>query len=419
MIAELAAAATPARPATTLLSLIGRGKRDETSRTYLRTAYDIAGQSIESPFFVHAILRSRWGVAVDEVILLGTRTSSWGALVEEFAANETEIYANLETASEAGTSGPPSGVTDELLASLSELLTRAWARRVRCIAVPDRVDDSTAQAIASQFLAALPIRDPSREVLFDITHGYRSLPAIGLAALQVADAIAPGFIGRARVLYGELGAKPARGLAFPELQVLGAVSNEIRIFLDTLDGEKLAIRLKSVSKSLAGAVEDLSGVAMTNSLRRLGEAVRRMNNALATEGANEPEWLRLVRGRLKELLADMPPKEGPDQLVALAVWRYQRGQTALAILTLSEAVCYLASPTPVDDYQALKDAVRTFSRGFDKPTLTALRNLEALRNQVAHGASIAQATRALSPRALRDGFERSLPVVRRLCGAAG
>ena len=346
----------------TLFSLMGRGRRDQGSATtYEKTTYAIGDELIESPFFVHAILKSKRGRDVDEVVLLGTPTSTWGALVEEFATEDAELFTELEVATDQGPGKPARGVTAEQLGRLSERLSAVWSRRVSCIAVPDTVDDASAPAIASMFLARLPIADPHREVLFDITHGFRTLPVIGLAAIQLADAIAPGFVGRTRVLYGELPGKPARGLEFPELQVLSAVSAEVRLFLDTLDGEKLAARVKTVSPSLGGAIEALSAVAMTNSLRALGESVRRMKNALDRPGTGEPEWLRLVRDRLQQLLTDMPAHDGPDQLVALADWRFQRGQTALAILTLSEAVAFLASPAEVEDFQALTEAGEQWS----------------------------------------------------------
>jgi hypothetical protein len=48
--------------------------------------YAIEGGEFETPYFAHAVLQSTWGSSVNEVLLLGTRTSTWAPCVSVVVA---------------------------------------------------------------------------------------------------------------------------------------------------------------------------------------------------------------------------------------------------------------------------------------------------------------------------------------------
>lgn len=407
-------AAGVSRPAT-LISFIGRGRRDQGAQTYARVEYQIADRRHTSPFFVDAVLRSPWGQPIREVCLVGTVTSSWAALVEEFAASDAELYTALEMATEPGPTGPASGVEPALLSRLSDVLSRRWSMPVNCIAVTDRIHDETAAEIAERFVELFLTVDTRHELLLDVTHAFRSLPIVALSALHMADAALPGLYGRTRVLYGELAGPTARGQQFPELQTINAVSAEIRQFLETFNGERLAERVARHSDRLAKAIVSLSLVVETNALHTFGAVIRQLRNAVAERGAHEPAWLHLVRGRLEYFVSEIPAEEGAAQLMALAEWRAAHGQTGLAILTLWEAFCESAATSPNVTFETLAAEVqRTRRRGLDKRQRAAIDYLHRIRNQVAHGSSLATDTSSFSAISLRKGFTEALAVVREL-----
>lgn len=403
---------------TTLLSLIGRGKKDDTGRTYARIDYAIEGKTCTSSFFVDAVLQSTWGRDVDEVIICGTRTSSWGALLTDLTDDNSDAFIGLfnrvEEATEAVGGSPAVGASDEMLERLSERLSAVWKRRVRCKALAQaEIDDSSAPAVAGFFLSLLPLDDSKRSIALDITHGFRTLPLLALATVQLGDALAPGLLARTRILYGELAGPRARGLAFVQLQELAAVADSIRRFDDTLDGIDLAERIRPHSGALADAVDDFSSLVATNALRRLAESRRRLKNAVADEAPGDPLWMQLVRRRLGALVTSLGDEEGAAQLLALARWRASRGQTALAILTLWECASRLAAPEPLASYDAFKEQLREWRRSLAWADERELANLEWLRNQVAHGANLLE-QRNLSARSVREGYARGEQLLQRL-----
>jgi hypothetical protein len=406
-----AASADAAHPAL-LLSVIGRGRRDDGGQTYTRVRYEIEGESFETPFFAHAVLQSKWGERVDRVCLLGTRTSTWGALILEFDAGAEALYDALEAATEGTTA---TGVSDAQLAELGAVLSAQWRRHVECCAIAQReVDDDSAPGIASLIVQTLPTCEPNRDLLLDVTHGWRTVPLVVFVALQLADALHPGIAARTRVLYGELAGPRARGVAFVQLQALARTGHALRRFDETLDGRDLAMELDDYAPRLARAVEQLSGVVLTNALRRLDEHVRAVRNALAEVPAEAPAWVLLAAQQLRDLVRDLGDTPGAAQILALGRMRRLRGHYGLAILAFWEAVCCVASPQPVADMRTLKVAIRALKRRVSRPDAGALDRLEGLRNQIAHGASIIVGDAATSPEGIRVAAESAERLVESL-----
>ncbi|TVR48870.1 MAG: CRISPR-associated DxTHG motif protein, partial [Planctomycetota bacterium] len=224
----------------TLITTIGRGSKDSTGTAYRKTSYVIGEwASPQTPFFAQAWLSSPQGKVVDRVELIGTATSSWSALVEEYRSDASgeQLWMDLEEACGEQTSP---GVTHADLLPLAGMLSQVWQREVHCHVVCHReVDDHSADQVLHYLLELLPLGDAQRHLYLDTTHGLRSLPLLALSAVQMADAFKPGFAQRTHLIYGEFLGSP-RGFTFHAVSRNLAIADACRVWEQSLDAEPLA-----------------------------------------------------------------------------------------------------------------------------------------------------------------------------------
>lgn len=286
-----------------LVSFLGLGKRVNGEFIYEETLYTLPGfPEVQTPFIQEAL--SRWFPG-EGLLLLATPTTlreTWPRLRER----------GLE-------------------ASLLE--------------IPEGRSEAELWAIYQRLAGAIP---PGEGVVLDVTHGLRSLPMVGLAALAFLRA-AQGVEVR-RILYGAFEAREGdRTPVFDLLPLLSLLdwAGAARRFLDTGDARGMAALakvqgrrplnpvlnqavkdLEALSTALAGnrALEamELAGVALRN-LERAGEAL-------------DPEHrpLDLLLPSLKEALRPLVPKAKTPEAQLLALWGqvewyWSRGQWEKAV----------------------------------------------------------------------------------------
>lgn len=162
------------KPPRTLISLLGKSQLD--SRTGYRTArYRMPdGSEYETAYFGLALAQH---LAVERVLLLGTPTSMWDLLVEHVAGDDANEEARIELfeAVRAGTLEP------SLLQSLTPAIARKLGRPVDCLLIPPSSAFAEQQQVLAQLAECLA---QGERVAFDITHGYRHLAMLGLAAAR-------------------------------------------------------------------------------------------------------------------------------------------------------------------------------------------------------------------------------------------
>ena len=398
--------------AATLISAIGRGRKDAGQAAYQRTSYRIGSyDSPPTPFFVEAWLTSPEGAAIDRVELIGTATSSWSALAEEVDA--PDLWQALELRCERQDSP---GASEADLVPLAELLQQRWHRHVRCHVLCHReIDDASADVLVERLLALLPIDDPQRNLVLDSTHGFRTLPLLSVAALQVADGLVPGLFARTRLIYGEYLGSGSRGFAFDSIQRLAAVSRACAVFLDTLDPEPLAEAVRQASPRLADALHRFGLALGANAFDRLDERRREVRNSLDDLGLIRLAWRGPLCQAVEAVIAPLDQPTLPRRLLALARLRAQRGHYGPAILALAEAATALHTPQPVAEFDELKAEGRRFVETLpDRGDRQAWHELFALRNRIAHGANLVIKDGALTEQTLERRYDHAYRLVARL-----
>jgi CRISPR-associated Csx2 family protein len=176
------------------------------------------GALCTTSFFGLALSRH---LATDRIVILGTRSSMWGVLVEHVAAEGEEEDARIALidAEAAGS------VDQALLHRLTGLLRRGAGREVVPRLIPFGRTDSEQRDILETVSGAVG----QGEVSFDLTHGFRHLGMVGMLSAFMLERI-----GRLKVCsmwYGALDMSEGGVTPVLKLDGLGAIQR----WVDALD----------------------------------------------------------------------------------------------------------------------------------------------------------------------------------------
>ena len=153
----------------TLVTFLGRG-RENKNTGYRETTYEFpdGSQTEETAFFGPALAKH---INADRIVILGTKSSQWGVLVENLAAIGEKEDARLDLM-EAETKG---GIEQGHLEKVVDLITKVVGCEIVSCLIPFGKDESQQYKI----LSVIADNVPEGEVDFDLTHGFRHFGMIG------------------------------------------------------------------------------------------------------------------------------------------------------------------------------------------------------------------------------------------------
>lgn len=196
-----------------LITFLGKGRRDGSG--YERARYAFPGGGVrETPYFGLALLEELAAQSrpVDRLVVLGTGSSIWGALLEGRVGGETRW--ELGDAEQAG------GVTAELLgraapAVAASLAAAGLAREAHLAVIPFGRDEAEQIQILHGMAQGV---DEGDRVTIDVSHGFRHLPMLGLLSAFVLRSLKGAAVEG--LYYAALEMRSAEGLA-PVLRLDG------------------------------------------------------------------------------------------------------------------------------------------------------------------------------------------------------
>ena len=178
-----------------LVTTLGKASKDAGGRYRGLTYRFQDGFEFSCSFFMQALLeyRRHQQNVPEKVLVLGTPSSMWDALLEMTSLEDEDLLGRLLPEIENG------AVSAETLARLGLALTKLLEVTVVCALIPP--GRSLAEQADILRIIAEQIPDKAT-VCFDVTHGYRTLPLLELLAvfylIQTRDAnIAEIFYGAA------------------------------------------------------------------------------------------------------------------------------------------------------------------------------------------------------------------------------
>lgn len=166
----------------TLVTFLGRG-RNTKETPYRKANYLFPdGTTKETEFFGLALAEH---LQPDAIVILGTRGSQWGALVEHVATRDGDEYQ--EARIELLDAEPNSAVDQALLDRVTPLMKE----RTRCDVLPRLIPNG--ESLREQYDILATIADPQvvpdGTVSFDLTHGFRHLAMVGFLSAFMLERV--------------------------------------------------------------------------------------------------------------------------------------------------------------------------------------------------------------------------------------
>ena len=426
------------RSRNTLISFIGKGRVDKNidGSAYQKTVYDFgSGCCCETSCFADAVRRSG-KYAFDQVIFIGTPTSSWSALLENIPGEDDlclELWERESNRQE---------LDDSVKGTLTEALCRIWGKPVRLLLNPPQLLEENAEEIFDTYVREL--LESGDDILLDITHSFRWMPILLTSALSFKDAFRSGG-SQIQIIYGELGegkkVSPVRCLDV--LLRERKIADAIALFFQKFEAEPLASLLKPYWPSGMEAVKKLGMYIQGNLFLPLlfncsqdefpvGDPLKQLNNAFSDfSEAGQPAWVSQVCRNLRIIHKKLTVGDPPDRLCELAKLLADRnlyGQAIMAVCMAAEhslAIAYGLKKFP--DFDTLRSMKKCFLKASHKKTPAqsgvwnqqsgSVKNgspgrwladdISEMRNLIAHGGLCNDHSNP-SPEALPDQYRRAL-----------
>ena len=152
----------------TLVTFLGRG-RENKETGYRSTTYEFPdGSQTTTAFFGPALAKH---IKADRIVILGTKSSQWGVLVENLASAGEEEDARIELM-DAETKGE---ISQDHLDKVVKMMSQTVNREIVPCLIPFGKDESEQYHI----LDVIAEHVQEGKVNFDLTHGFRHFGMIG------------------------------------------------------------------------------------------------------------------------------------------------------------------------------------------------------------------------------------------------
>jgi len=387
----------------TLISSIGTGMYKKEGG-YRDTVYQFPnGKKWPTKIFLKAILEAEYYRPIKKVILAGTTSSSWDVLIPPDA--DAGFWSKILDECERNVFSDAS--KKELESKLSE-----WNNNIKFEIVlhTNEFTLENVENVFNKYLEIPGLLEPETNILFDITHGFRSMPLLIFQSLQLN---ARDIYGRKiELVYGEYieEEKISHVRDLSEYWDYYEISSAIKLFEESFDGKQLADKISGHWESGAKFLKRFSEIVECNFSLQLPEALKQLKNALA--GYNEtgkPQWVNDVRNKLAGIFKELHQEAGEKYPVSKTVWEYSKllrkknlvTQAVIALQVVPEtAVAEKYDPSKIGDFswfngyydekkskkiEGTGDAKLKEIRKRNQKLSCSLGQIERLRNQIAHG----------------------------------
>ena len=392
----------------TLISCIGTGMyKKEGGYRPTRYQFPNKGKECETSFFLKAILETGYR-PLQKIILVGTRTSSWDVLIPNASGEENigfweTILKECEN--------KKNGISDESIAELESRLPTWYNGIPFKLAVHSH--ELTPENVGKIFSTYIDIPndlEPETDILFDITHGFRSMPILIFQSLQLnASRIRDS---KVELIYGEYieEEKISYVRDLSKFWDFYEISSAIKLFDEKLDGKLLAEKIMPDWESGSKILFRLSEIVEDNLSLEIYEALKQLKNALkdfSEEGKSH--WLIDVKNKLDKMYNRLSVEKNERYPIAKSVWNYSKllreknliAQAVIALHVVVEtAIAEKYDDEKIGDYlwfngyfdfeekkiigigdQELKNIYKKNK----KLRISLGRELEDIRNRIAHG----------------------------------
>lgn len=368
----------------TLVTFLGKG-RDDRQTGYRTATYRFPdGSEQETPFFGLALANH---LNVDTLVILGTSGSQWGVLVENLASEGEEEDRRIQLLDAEITATVDQG----MLYGVADVMRRATGRTVSPHLIPFGRDADEQYRILDTVADAVT----NGTIHFDVTHGFRHLGMVGFLSAFMLEGVRN--LQVAHLWYGALDMTDSGKTPVLKLDGLTRVQqwgNALERFDATGDYGVFAPLLIE-----DGVPEDkarcLKAAALFERISNDRDAKRKLDTFLPVLNSPLPGASGLFQDRLKDRLEWAKEPVRAKRQHKLALQYLKRDDFVRAAIFGLEAFvtqeCSNRNRNP-DNHQhreEVKSELKTAGQ-LSSGKYTAYRNLNALRNTMAHGTRLPQ-----------------------------
>ncbi len=371
----------------TVISFLGRTSRTPAGElSYREATYRFAdGHRETTRVFVVALFHwlKKQNRPPNRLVVAGTATSMWQCLEDLIAVNEGEM--DLLIRIQEGSAS--SGVSERDLKELAGHLTRSLGVEVRLLVIGSCQTEEEQLEVVGRLADSVAW---DSHLVVDVTHGYRHLPLLGVAAAQ--------FLERARncridaVYYGMA---EVEGSEKPVVDLKGLTR-----ILDV--GEALATwrdsgSFRSLASPLVQEIPEFPHLAFlldTFQMERAHEVIQRVRGRLMVSNSSLVRVARRDIERILQGISDSPTLA--VRQLSQAGHQLKGGDLRGAVLSLYEALSsYAEEQFPDPGFEERGDpnrrtfALDSLREGMNKGEREKMKSLRMVRNILAHGRSSA------------------------------
>ncbi len=373
-----------------LITSIGTGLKQDGG--YRTTKYRFPdGKEIETQLFLEAIIKSKYR-DLDSIVVVGTNTSTWDALLTQESSHTEDLRIAIMEEVENG------GISEQKLLLLGAELQKVYNIPFKLQSHTQIIDKNTIGNIFRLYhsiSAKIPSGTP---VLFDITHGFRSMPILMYQSMQYGSVDE----GQREIslIYGEY--SPDDKVSFvrdlSNYWTYAQITTALHLFEVRFDGYLLADLLSEHWRDGSKWLRNFSGAIEGNYVLQIEELARQLTNIL--KGIQKDAyhwWIQEIFQKFKKLEKRFQKESVLSKKVfVLAKLLGEKKMFTQAIIALQVAVEAfvlesLGEENRMGDYDFYQNIGKKHKKElFDECDLrirNKLYDLEGSRNQIAHGGS--------------------------------
>lgn len=373
----------------TLITSIGTGMYKKEGGYRIATYHFNNGKTYESRLFFDAILKTEFK-PIKKIIFIGTYTSSWDVLIDD--KKDSNLWTNVyEEINEKGLS-PDS----ELIPKIKAHLKEQYSVEIEILIHTNIIDSDTTEEIFTIYKSVVPYIKEDSNVLFDITHGFRSMPILMYQALQFASN-GKTELQNVELIYGEYidNEKISYVRDLSTYWHYARITDAISVFKAKLDGFALANLLEKEYSSYSKVIKKISSIVQTNFCLQIVEVLKQLKNTLKNNYENPPFWFNDVHSFLDDFWHQIYSEKSEARTIYnFAKYLREKELNTQSIISLQLAVetaCAEKSNNPQEnkgDYDFWQDEGKKIRNNIinkDSDMKKQLQKLESFRNKIAHG----------------------------------
>jgi CRISPR-associated Csx2 family protein len=374
-----------------LITSIGTGLRKENG--YRKTTYRFpSGKEFKTSVFLEALLETRFRDFL-QIFITGTYTSDWGTLLGAVKGNYEDFHLALLEEQEKNNKIP-----DSMLETLQNILTDEFSIPVTIRAHVPNIESVTIDNIFSSYMETMKLIPSDIPILLDITHGFRSMPLLLYQALQYS--VTDGKRRKIELVYGEY--IDTEKISFvrdlSRYWFYSEYTTALHLLRERLDGFLLAKLIENEWNEASRWLRRFSGIVQANFCMQLDECLRSLRNILEKKQQTEhsvPWWIETVENELRKMCKRLIMTSKSSSLAEYSVFLAEREMYTQAIISLQNAVeCkimeHLKREDKIGDYDFwINEGKNELNKilSIDYELRNKIKNLEYVRNQIAHGGS--------------------------------